>query len=289
MTWPRSRRSFGVSTPGSQSKCGGAPPDRFAFVELSCDILYGLRGPEKPALVPPRRPPGLVAFVATRSAPICLARSLAVFRWSPFGLGSPCLSVAHVCLSWQRSQGAQRAAFSHCFSGGGSPARHLRRAWVHCLQWGPSGRGLQAPSPPVNFRTLLVPFASFPKRAPRRISQPRESALVHTGIGALCGLAAKSSPTTPTPCTLLQVSPAAPSSAAARAQVVVAAPQPRRTFLTPPSHRALPPPRWLSVPLLCLVQQLPLPPSPQLSLQPPGHVTVSRPCTVGEGLSCFFQ
>ena len=126
----------------------------------------------------------------------------------------------------------------------------------------------------------------LPKRAPRRISQPRGSVVVDTGIGAVCGLAAKMSPTAPTLCTRLQVSTAAPPPAVmgpppgvARSPGRRCCAKPRPTFLTPHSRRALPRPRLLPAPLRCPVRLLLLPPSPRLAL-PAAAETRHRPQAV---------
>ena len=64
------------------------------------------------------------------------------------------------------------------------------------------------------------------------------------------------------------------------AQVVVAPPRQRPTFLTPPSHRALPHPACS--PCLCCA-------SSRRCFTRPAPGSLSRPPTTGEGSSCFFQ
>ena len=111
--------------------------------------------------------------------------------------------------------------------------------------------------------TSPVPsLAPLPKRAPRPPFQARKSVVVDGGMGAVCGLAAKSSPTPPSLPKTKQAPLGASQSAAIayhlRSHVdldVEVAFQPRPAHQSPPSHRTPRCHRWLQCLWRALLQR----------------------------------
>ena len=99
----------------------------------------------------------------------------------------------HVRFPKHRSWRAHFAAFSPSRR---SAAGHSHRASVRCLQRNAFSR---QPCPWPLPLSLACASPKRAPRAPRRVDQVRGSVVAASGIGTVCGLAAKSSPTASTP------------------------------------------------------------------------------------------
>ena len=232
-------------------------------VELSTDILYGQRGPggrrSSPALAswpaalcpPPPMASPMWCLSRHRSPrlPSCLLSRLSAAAWPSRRHSSPFLGVA----PFPSPFSAAATLVSGCSCLPPPPLRRLRvpPQWSHAL----------------------VPFGSAP---------PQAGAAAHQSATRVCRFGHWHWGGVRLGCQKQLNPPLLALAFRSRrlrhrllsqsrrqmlrgAQVVVAAPQPRPTFLTPPSNRALPHPRLLPVPLMCLFQPLLLPPSPGLA------------------------
>ena len=213
---------------------------------------------------------------------------------------SPLSASAAFCLWPPRSRAAHfrhsrcSSALSPCSSGGGGgfcAARRSCHARVWCLARGLVGIGFPSPAPSSRSssvaRSRSRSPAPLPSGAPRRICQPRGSVALDSGIGAVCDLAAKSSPTALTPHTRLKASSEASQSAiwAHRLRsyavlVVEVALLLPSTFQTPPSLRAPRRPRLHPVSLPAREAFVPLRPLPSaFAALPCSHASCEGPCS----------